>query len=306
MYHLSFSQQSYPNQYDNVKTLEPVTDHPASKRLPSKIDITIHGFGSLFPLQVKIDKRASQNLPFVLSIEVKNAGLNQKTSQVFYFTINNKYENTFNYLGTLPNKDKNKTDFLITFFKACKGCKESQVQLADMYFEGQNVPVNRREALRYYAHAAFQGDLRAQTMVALHISEGLFIKQDHEIAFDVLKYLADNFKYPEAQYQLGKYLEQGLGCERNIPESLRYCMLAAEKNHKMALFALVIHYTDKSYNNINYKKATDLLTILIHLHFGKEISKEKTIHWINQLGGSELPDFFWEKVICLYQQTLKG
>lgn len=303
MYNLSFTQQKNPDQYNPVKTIELIPNIYISRLIPSEIDLRSHGHGSLFPLHEVIDNKASRNLPFIFSIGVKNKLL-RKTCQVFYFTINTKYEETFKYLGKLPERDKKKTAFLMTLFEANKGSKEAQVQVADMYAEGRGVTRNPREALRYYALSAMQGDLKAQTVVAKCISQGLFIDQDQKIAFDLLKNLADNFEYPEAQYQLAHHLEQGMGCQKDLPEAVRYCMLAAKQDHKKALFALVIYFTDSSYGHINYEKATDLITILIHLNFGKEFTLEQVSHWMNQLG-ENLPESFMVAVIHLNKQILK-
>ncbi len=302
MYSLSFTQQNYPTPYNPIKTIEQAPGIAIGK-LPSQIDLTDKGYGSLFPFHVWIDKQANRNLPFVLSIELKDGSLPRKTSQVFYFTIFNKHEDSFKYLGTLPEKDPQKTAFLMTFFRASKGCKIAQSELADMYMKGVGVKRDLRKALRYYALAAEQGCLNAQTMVALYISKGICVKQDKEAAIEILKHLADHFKYPEAQYQLALRLEQGFGCEKNTHESVRYCMLAAEQDHTQSLFALVQYYTDKSYNNVNYEKASDLIKILVYLNFGKEFKKEFAAEWLLKLDPSA-PEFFFDEVEDLWRQIL--
>ena len=302
MYNLSFIQQKHPNQYNPIKSVELVPNIYVSRIIPSKIDISSHVSGSLFPLQKLIDVKASSNLPFVFQVAVKNK-LNGKISQVFYFTIQTKYEDTFRYLGKLPERDKQKSKFLETFLKANQGNMEAQTQLADMYAEGCGVTRNLRESLRYYVLSQAQGDLKAKTKVALFISRGLFVNQDQKVAFDLLKNLADHFDYAEAQYQLAKHLEMGIGCEKNLKAALEYCIRAAKQDHKMALFALLAYFTDSRYGNINYTKATDLITILIHLDFGKEFTIEQFTLWINQLE-ENLPESFKTEVIRLNQQIL--
>lgn len=301
MYSASFTQHN-PIYYNPIKKLE---------HIPIEIDIREKGYGGISPLSMWITKQANRQLPFVVSIKLK---INckpeihsriQRTGQVFYFVINNIFEDDFKYLGHSQEKDKKKNDFLNTFFVANNGCGEAQTELADRYTDGNGVKANLKQAFRYYSLSAVQGNLKAQTILAKCMTNGIFITQNRPAAVEIFRILADNHQYPDAQYQLASHLGQGLGVSKNIKESLRYCKLAAKKNHIGAIFALTIFYSDIKNEKKDYSEAIKLIDQLANLKLCGNLSQERISEWITTLP-SPLPGPFEASVIHLYEKISKA
>lgn len=307
MLSLTFTQSDHPEQYNPIKSIDVVPSIYASSKLPRSIDINNVATGSFHPLHELIDKQANLNLPFILSIKhedgssPKKHSLLQKTGRVYYFTINNKYENTFKYLGKSQEKDKHKKAFLDTFMDANKGCAKAQVKLAEIYDEGLGVTHDFREALRYYSLSALQGDLKAQLVVAKCISQGLYVDQDHEAAVIVYKYLADHFHYPEAQYLLAKHYENGVGIGQDLKEAEKYRKLAAEQQHVGAILALLNDFVQS--DKKDYEAATVLIKKLVKLNYGKTVGHGRLLSWCKRLD-DDLPEDFFNSVKLLYIQSL--
>lgn len=272
--------------YNPIKPLDLVPSIYFSSKLPNTIDISIKrdlGFG---PIQIWIDRQDKYKQPYILSISLDDENnpkvhtLLQKTGKVFYFTINNKFESTFKYLGKSFERDKKKQDFLQTFFKANNSSSLDQSKLADMYAIGYGVKQNYPEAIRYYT---------------------LSTKQDKSTV-TWLKYLAEDHKCAKAQFQLAWHLEQGVGIEKNLNEAVRYCTLSAKQKHQGAMFALATYYVDSQYDQINYKIATQLIERLTQTQYGKKLTDELLIPWTNMLA-KDAPEFFLDAVEKLIEDA---
>jgi hypothetical protein len=183
--------------YQPIKNLELGPNIYATRQLPNTIDIQSKGLEGIRPIHQSIDRQYVRNLPFILSIKLENGNnpeihsVVQKTGQVFYFTINNKNEKTFQYLGKSNETNKEKKVFLQTFFEANNGSAGAQVKLADMYADGRGVDKNEREAIKYYSLSVNQAK---STLIWF-------------------KYLAEDYNCPEAQDQLARHLEEDIWIE---------------------------------------------------------------------------------------------
>lgn len=212
--------------YKPIKILELGPSIYDTRKLPTTIDIQSKGVEGIRPIHQSIDKQYILNLPFILSIKIEDGNdpeihsTIQKTGQVFYFTINNKNEKTFKYLGKSNETNKEKKVFLDTFIEANKGSAEAQVKLAVMYAQGNGVKKNNTQSIKYYSLSMSQAKSN----------------------FIWYKYLAEDHKRPEAQYQLARHLQEGIGTEKNENESIRYFKLSANQNHQGALLALASYY----------------------------------------------------------------
>ena len=231
--------QNYSNYY--FKTIEPAPSIYAAGKVPSTIDLHTRGYGSVYPFYILIDKQINRSLPFILSVKLVEPNDTpilyssiERTGRVFYFTINNRHEETFKYLGKSEETDPKKIAYRDTFLNASTGDKESQLQLGDMIASGIKEDSNRLESIRYYDLASNQNGLLIKTFIAFCHSNGILTKQDQEKGFNSLQNLADHHHYPEAQYQLAKHLEYGIGCKQDFNRAIHYYTLAAKQNHSKA------------------------------------------------------------------------
>lgn len=270
-----------PSIYNPIKTIDLGPNIYVSKTIPTKIDLNEVGNEKPFPLHFQIDMQTANGLPFILSLKQRtDSSETLKTDRVFYFSINTKYEDTFQYLGRSDERNKGKSAFLNAFLEANKGCMEAQSQLADMYAEGRGVTQDADEAMRYYRLAAMQGDLKSRTLVAICMTHGLFEGVDPGNGFALLQLITGISQYPEAHYQLAKLLEEGRCCEKDLEKAVHHCEIAAGQGHKMALLALAVHYTEQK----DYEKVCDLIKKMIALNFGKDKGEGEALRWIDQLG----------------------
>src|SRR5467141_541296 len=98
-----------------------------------------------------------------------------------------------------PNKKKRKLtskagdDLAIRLELAQEGDPACQMELAEMYREGTEIPRNDVEAFRWFLASASQGETTAMYQVALSYFEGLGVAQDKSEAVKWLSRLA----YPE-------------------------------------------------------------------------------------------------------------
>lgn len=265
--------------FDPIKNIELTPNIYASSKIPKTIDIRNHGLGGSFPIQTCINSQSIHKLPFVLSIKLDDEDnpeihtLVQKTGRVFYFTINNKNEKVFKYLGKSNETNEEKRAFLNVFLEANNGSLKAQAELAGMYADGKGVIQDIPEARRYYTLATRQAS----------------------IEFKWCKYLVAEYKRPEDQYKLAIYLEKGIGTEKNLRQAVQYCKLAAKQNHQGAMFALATYYVDGQYGQQNYKAAADLIEKLIASHYGQTLTQERVINWASKLDAG-IPNFFKKTV----------
>ncbi len=122
-----------------------------------------------------------------------------------------------------------------------------------------------------------------------------FYENQDRLTFKWLKYVANDHKRPEDQYLLAKSYGEGIGTEKNLREAVRYCKLAAKQTHKGAMFALATHYVSHHCDPKRYKSATLLIQKLTKLNYGKALTRQRVISWIDQLD-KDMPEFFKKAV----------
>jgi len=119
-------------------------------------------------------------------------------------------------------------DFRRTKLEAEKGDIEAQVALGLMYFSGEGVPQNYKEALKWYRQAAEKGNAGAQNNLALmHLNGHGVVKNPVESARWMRMAAAKGL--PRAQLNLGQMYLEGTGVGRNAVEGVRWFRRAAEQ-----------------------------------------------------------------------------
>lgn len=119
----------------------------------------------------------------------------------------------------------------------------AQIYLGFMYYEGQGVEKDRREAFRWFDRAARKGMALAQYNLGMMYADGQGVMQDYSQALNWFN-LAAAQGFPEAQFRLGRMFERGLGVTPSVPETVRWMTLAAEGGHNGAQLALGIMFRD--------------------------------------------------------------
>ena len=91
-----------------------------------------------------------------------------------------------------------------------------------MFFSGDGVAQNKKEAAYWYGKAAGQGNALAQNALAIMYMKGDGVSRDDRKAFDLFREAARK-RIPEAQANLALLYARGQGTEKNY---LYACVLA--------------------------------------------------------------------------------
>lgn len=118
---------------------------------------------------------------------------------------------------------------------ALNGDCYAQVQLGDMLDRGLAGKRDGLEARKWLAAAASSGDSYSRLRFARFLEQEL----EHNNAFNIIRELADG-GYSPAVYRLARYLELGIGTEKDAASSRRYLIEAANMGHVRALRMLAI------------------------------------------------------------------
>jgi TPR repeat protein len=110
------------------------------------------------------------------------------------------------------------------------GDAEAQAWLGSLYANGEGVPVDDREALRWYLEAAKQGNSQAQTNVGAMYAMGKGTEKDQQKAVEWLTRAAENDD-PHAQFNLAVLYTNGDGVEASLETAAEWYRKAAENGH---------------------------------------------------------------------------
>ena len=112
----------------------------------------------------------------------------------------------------------------------------AQYNLGVMYDQGEGVPQNDAEAMKWYRLAADQGHARAQYTLGTIYHEGRGVKQNYAEAFKWYRLAADQGD-AEAQFNLGAMYAYGQGLAHYLVSALMWFNLAAGQGTERAVRA---------------------------------------------------------------------
>lgn len=164
----------------------------------------------------------------IASIE-KHLGQNKQTSSTNKSNGNLTPEELFSQ--GYSYYENQKYDLAVEHFKKAAeyGNADAQNQLGDCYLNGEGVPEDSEEALKWYHMAAEQGNAVAQFNLAKIYYWGLIVPQDYQECLKWLRNAAEQGN-AEAQCFLGVTLEQGDMCiSKNYYEAEKWYHRAAEQ-----------------------------------------------------------------------------
>lgn len=112
--------------------------------------------------------------------------------------------------------------------QAEQGIADAQNALGVMYYNGEGVPQDYGEAVRWYRRAADQGLAAAQFNLAVMYDRGRGVPQDDPEAVTWYRLAVDQ-GFAAAQYNLGFMYDRGRGVPLDFVESLKWVSLAAAR-----------------------------------------------------------------------------
>ena len=113
------------------------------------------------------------------------------------------------------------------------GDSSAQFNLGLMYYEGQGIPQNDVEAIRWYRAAAEQGHAKAQFNLGNRYAHGRGVAQNYVEAVRWFRDAAEQ-GYANAQYNLGVMYAQGQGVPQDYVRSHMWINLAASQGDQDA------------------------------------------------------------------------
>ena len=122
-----------------------------------------------------------------------------------------------------------------------QGDAAAQFDLGDRYFNGDGVPQDDGEAVRWFRLAADQGDARAQDNLGISYGNGRGVPQDESEAVRWFR-LAAAQGDASAQANLGGRYATGRGVPQDDGEAVRWFRLAAAQGNARAQTALGLRY----------------------------------------------------------------
>ena len=125
--------------------------------------------------------------------------------------------------------------------KAEAGDVISQFKLGMMYYNGEGVLDDDKEAVKWYRKSADQGYVPAQACLGYMYENGRGVEQDFKEAFKWYQKAADQGQVV-AQNNLGKMYAKGQGVEQDFKEAFKWYRKAAEQGYSDAQYNLGVTY----------------------------------------------------------------
>ncbi len=118
--------------------------------------------------------------------------------------------------------------------RADAGDTEAQFELALCYENGEGVPCDFAQALRWFQSAAAADHAESQYRVGLAFAYGIHVQQDYDQAVDWYRQSAEQGN-ANAQYALGMSYDYGIALPEDKLAAISWYRKAAEQGHKNAI-----------------------------------------------------------------------
>ena len=125
--------------------------------------------------------------------------------------------------------------------QATAGDVDTQYNLGVMYANGQGVPQDYAEAIKWYRKAAEQENARAQYNLGGMYDKGQGVPQDYAESAKWYRKAAGQ-RLADAQYNLGVMYDKGQGVPQDHAEAVKWFYKAAEQGHTSAQYNLGVSY----------------------------------------------------------------
>ncbi len=145
--------------------------------------------------------------------------------------------------GAAEPTEAERKRFLETKVKAEKGDAKAQTLLGISYLDGDGVPKDDAEAVKWYRKAADQGYAPAQLNLGFMYENGEGVVKDEVEAVKWYRRAADQ-GYALAQFNLGVMYAKGQGVVKDEAEAVKWYRKAAEQGDASAQFNLGVMYAN--------------------------------------------------------------
>ena len=191
------------------------------------------------------DVEAQLDLGYMYLYGVNGANIDYKQSLHYYelaansgnaIALNNLGSLHFNGIGTEVNYAK-----AIEFFKTASklGSDDASVNLAIIYLgdNKSNAHPDTYETVFKLLNKAKNNSI-AKYLIGYSHYVGFWVKKDLKKAFEMIKDVADNDEYDEAQYVLAEFYINGLATPKNYNKAVSYLYSASQQGYPDAVYKL--------------------------------------------------------------------
>ena len=140
---------------------------------------------------------------------------------------------------------------------ATRGSIGSQYYLGNCFARGQGVSQNFEEAVRWYRKAAERGGAKAQCALGAMYKKGHGVAQDYKEALEWFLKAAEQFN-DEACYELGCMYKEGVGVEQDYMKAVKWYQKAS--SHNGAEYNLGLMYENGYGVKVDYNEARKYYT----------------------------------------------
>lgn len=158
--------------------------------------------------------------------------------------------------GVSPNYDE-----AIKWYRKTAENKYAPAELisdiADIFYNGENIPQNYSEAAKWYQKAADQGHAEAQVMLGSMYEKGEGVQQSFDEAFRLYSKAAEGGNN-KAQFELAMLYYYGNGVEQNYSKTITWLTKSADSGYADAQAHLGSMYYGGVGTKRDYKKAVEL------------------------------------------------
>lgn len=256
---------------DNVLEFDKKSDDTKTKSI---IDSTLNLFGknttsknklSIDELKTNAEAgnvEAQLDLGYMYLYGVNGANIDYKQALHYYklaadngnaIALNNLGSLHFNGIGTEVNYAK-----AIEFFKAASdlGSDDASVNLAIIYLgdtDSGKTPNTYEEVFQLLEKA--KNNSISKYLLGYSYYVGFWVEKDLKKAFDLIKEVADNDLYDEAQYVLADFYINGLATPKNYNRAVTYLASASNQGYPDAIYKLGDIYAEGVMYTRDIKKA---------------------------------------------------
>ncbi|EFC46547.1 predicted protein [Naegleria gruberi] len=195
---------------------------------------------------------------------------------------------------------------------ATKGNAQAQWNLCELYAKGEGVPKSSELSMKWMKKSAQNGNVEAQLSLANYYEQDA--TKDVILSFEWCLLAADQ-GFPEAQFQLGEKLMNGIGCQQNVSLAIQHFEKAVKEGHVLSMLNLGLIYFQSSTLQ-NHEKSLKFLLLAaengnidaqhnIGYFFASKNEFEKAFTWYMKSHLANHPNSFSEISQMILRNELK-
>ena len=177
------------------------------------------------------------------------------------------------------------------------GTPIEKTQVANLFYKGELVQQDYKQAYELYLQAAENGDAEAQNNLGWFYQRGFYVKQDYAQAFNWYKKAAEQ-GMAVAQENIAYSYEAGRGVKQNYNEAFKWYQQAAEQGREFSQYKLGECYSNGNGTKTNLNQAFNWYKKSAEQNYAPALHK---LGWCYQRGLGVNIDY--DEAMSLYKKS---